>query len=208
MWKTGLDIETIEVIKTAIIWLYIASTIAVVVGVYLEGERFPERTKIRGWQILLAALTAETLLGGLMFAADARIDQIQKHEIIELETKLEPRSLSEAEISAIAATLSRFAPQEFTIASYGGEPAQAAGRLRLALERAGWTWFDPENPILLASGSVGIQVRAQSEGTRREAAKTLVGELKARFAETELMPPETARADPGNRIEILIGSKY
>jgi hypothetical protein len=201
-----LDTDSLEHTKEVLIWLYVLATIGVIIGVYMEGERFSERTKLLGWRILLLSLATETLFGTLIFATDGRISRIQRSEIIALETKLSPRTLSNPEAAELAALLKPFGGQEFTIGSYGGEAAALASRLRTVLEKADWKWFDPEYQILPLAGTVGIQVWARSQGSHG-AAKPLVDTLNGRWIEAMLLPDQPDNPND-NKIEIIVGSKF
>jgi hypothetical protein len=205
--KMIVDIDTLEGAKVVLIWLYVLSTIGVIVGVYLEGERFSDHTKLVGWRILLCSLAVETLFGTLIFAADGKISKDQRYEIIALQTKLAPRSLNFAQMSEISAALAKFSGQEFTIGSYGGEPELIAIPIRAALEQANWKWFDPEFHIVPLAGTVGIQVWASTQGSRL-AAQALVGALADKDIAATLLPKELPAQPNTDKIEMIVGSKF
>jgi hypothetical protein len=127
---------------------------------------------------------------------------------LKAESKLAARSLSDAEVAEIAASLKQFSQQEFAIASYGGEAASLAVRLKQLLESAGWKWFEPQSQILPLPGTVGIQVWAYSEGSGRDAARTLVKALNDKSIDAMLLPAEKAQSSPDNKIEIIVGAKF
>jgi hypothetical protein len=202
-----VDIDTLEGAKVALIWLYVLSTIGVIVGVYLEGERFSDHTKLVGWRILLCSLAVETLFGALIFAADGKISNDQRHEIIALQKKLAPRSLNFAKMAEISAAVAKFSGQEFTIGSYGGEPELIAITIRATLEQANWKWFDPEFQIVPLAGTVGIQIWAYAEGSRN-AAYELVLALADKDIAATLLPREPPPQSNNDKIEMIIGSKF
>ena len=206
-WFNSLPIDNIEAFKGWLFALYVVATIGVIAGVYFEADRFSEPTKQRGRQLLLSALAAETLFGMGIFALDGRIGQIQRGEIIALETKLAPRSLSAADLAEIAAKLKRFAGQEFTVGGYDGEPASIAARVRLALEMSNWKYFVPDMQIIALPGTVGIQVWAYSGGSTRDAAKALVTVLNGKAIDAQLLPIQP-QDQVNAKIEIIVGSKF
>jgi hypothetical protein len=131
-----VDIDTLEGAKNALIWLYVLSTIGVIIGVYFEGERFSEHTKLLGWRLLLWSLAAETLFGVLIFAADGRISRIQRDEIIALETRITPRVLTSEQYNVIQ-TLRGKVTAVSVMASPDVEPAMFSAQLQAALVDAG-----------------------------------------------------------------------
>jgi hypothetical protein len=142
----------------------------------------------------------------LLFGFDEGISNAQQSKIIALETKLAPRTLSEADAAEVAFLLKQFKGQEFTIGSYGGEAALLADRLKVILEKADWKWFIPEYQILPLAGATGIQIWARSQDSR-EAARALIKALGDKFIEAALFPNQPD--DPSNRkIEIIVGSKF
>jgi hypothetical protein len=206
--KMILDIETLEGAKEALIWLYVLSTIGVIVGVYLEGERFSEPTKLLGWRLLLWSLSAETLFGILIFAADGRISRIQRDDIIALETKLAPRILSNQQSAAVAHGLKSFGGQEFTVASFGGEAFSLASRITEVLKKADWKYFEPEMQLLPMAGTIGIQVWVHPDSGRiTKAAEALVEELNGKSIEAALLKHHP-QSPKDNRIEVIVGSKF
>ncbi len=203
---TFVTSDNLEYGRFALAVALVFANVAVWSGVYLEGDRFAESTKKIGWKILVIALAAEAAFAAILVVVDSEMSRRQKGEIIALETKLAPRTLSNEEAAQLAALLRQFGAQEFTIGSYGGEAASLAGRLKAVLEKADWKWFDPEYQIVPLAGTIGIQVWARSHGSR-EAAKPLVDALNGKLLEATLLPDQPN--DPTNeKIEIIVGSKF
>jgi hypothetical protein len=186
----------------------VLASFAVAAGIIFESPKYPASVhRVATWCVIVG-VGIEAICTITLFVFDEGISGKQQEKIIALETKLAPRSLSDSEVAELAKILEPFSGQEFTIASYGGEPAQLWARIRGILEKARWKWFDPEMQILLLPGTVGIQVWEYRDGTAREAAQTLVGALKAKDIDAMLLPAETTNAHPDSKIEMLIGSKY
>lgn len=158
---------------------------------------------------VIIGVMGELLADAGIFAAGDRVEELANAKIIALETKLAPRSLSNAEIAEVSDALRKFSGQQFTIGSYGGEPAMIAARVKTALEGAGWKFFVPENQIVLLAGTVGIQVWAWPEGPARDAGKALTAVLNGKAFDAQLLPERPYNDDPNmTKIEILVGSKY
>jgi hypothetical protein len=205
----SFTIDQLETGKHVLDVFFVFATGGVWLGVWLENEKFSKSARTLGWRILVLCLGAEVLFSVLIMQADTDIDRRQKDEIVALETKLAPRSLSKSDLSEIAAHLKQFAGQEFNMISYGGEPASIAARLRQALEKAEWKWYKPGMQGAPPAGTVGIQIWAYSDGPARNAANALVGALNAKEIEAALLPEQPQPQDPNpNRVDIVVGSKF
>jgi len=80
---------------------YVLATIGVAVGVSLDEDDRPAKTKRLGEKILFWSLVADTLFTILIFAADGGISKVQNDEIIALRTQTAARPWSEAQFDAI-----------------------------------------------------------------------------------------------------------
>jgi hypothetical protein len=187
----------------------VLASVAVGGGIILERPKYSAAVHRVAFWLIVGGVIFEAICTIFLFVFDEGISASQQSKIIALETKLAPRTLSEAEVVEVAGTLKQFGGQEFTIASYGGEPAMLAGRLRNVFEIAGWKWFNPEYQLMPLPGTVGIQIWAYSDSSR-EAARQLIKALDDKFIEAALLPPGPGpTTDPDNKkIEIIVGSKF
>src|ERR1700722_236717 len=97
----NLSTDDLEVYRLVLFSLYVFATIGVLVGVFLERERFSETVKDRGWTILVVSLALETLFSGIVFACDSEISRQQKVKL-------------EKERSARLAMLDQLKPRDIT----------------------------------------------------------------------------------------------
>jgi hypothetical protein len=191
----------------------VLASFAVGAGIILESPKYSESIHRVAVGLVIAGVVVEAACTIFLFVFDEGISSAQQLKIIALETRLAPRTLSDPEVAEIAAKLSLFGGQEFTIGTYDGEAASLARRLRVVLEKADWKWFDPANQLLPLAGTIGIQVWAWSQDSRK-AAGLLVDALKGKAIDATLLPA-TLRPDPDQprnpnikRIEMIVGSKF
>jgi hypothetical protein len=139
---------------------YVLATIGVLLGVYWEGEHFPQQTQQRGWRLLLLSLALDTFFTLSIFAADGWISQLQRREIVALQIQAAPRVLTSEQISNIVAALKPFGSQTYdlsippTLEPGSGLVSQLIGTLR----QAGWTLqsFKGPGPTTVLSPLVAI----------------------------------------------------
>jgi len=101
----------------------IAASFAVAVGIVMENPKWSLANVL-----VVGGVAFEAVCTLLLFGFDEGISDAQQSKIIALETKLAPRTLSDAEIAKITDGLKKFKGQEYTVASYGGEPLSFARR--------------------------------------------------------------------------------
>jgi hypothetical protein len=185
----------------------VAASFAVAGGIIFESPKYSPAIHRIATSLVIGGVAVEALCMVCLFVVDEAISSAQQVKIIALETKLAPRSLSDAEVAEISGVLKKFDGQEFTVAGYDGEPASIASRVKHTLEKSDWKYFTPELQILALPGTVGIQVWAYSEGPTRDAATALVAALNGKAIDAQLAPDKPQ--DPTNKkIEIIVGSKF
>jgi hypothetical protein len=118
MVATSSMIDWLEDAKWVFVVIYVVSTIGVAIGVYWEGDHFPKARQQAGWKLLLACLGADTLLTILIFAADGGISHIQRAEIISLNTRIAPRSLTTEQQKTLAESFAKFPGKMVSVSSY------------------------------------------------------------------------------------------
>lgn len=134
------DISDIEATNYIFFVLYILFGLAVVLGAYWEGHQFDKPKQKRGRRLLFLALLAEWLFGILIFAGDARINQLQRNEIISLQKSAAPRNLTTEQQQTIVSKLKQFASQGYDLSLPNMlEPgSQFDAELISTLKEAGW----------------------------------------------------------------------
>jgi hypothetical protein len=80
----SVSTENIEWTKLLLNVLYVAATIGVWAGVWLEGKNFSELTQEIGWKLLIACLGTEAIFGLAMLQLDSEIAGRQKLEVARL----------------------------------------------------------------------------------------------------------------------------
>jgi hypothetical protein len=114
MTSTSL-IVPLEIAKLAFFVAYVVATIGVIIGVYWEEERFPKEKQQRGWRLLIGSLALDTLFTIFIFGTDGWIGSIQRAQIILLEARLAPRTLTPAAMTRVADKLKQFGPQSYDL---------------------------------------------------------------------------------------------
>ncbi len=213
MLSNSALIFPLEIAKFAFFAVYVAATIGVIVGVYLEGDQFDKETQQRGWRILVRSLAVDTLFTILIFGTDGWISSIQRGEIIALEDRLAARTLSDTQVSAIAEKLKAFGGQEFDIVTYWKNPEALglANRLYDALLKAGWKYDKPPNGEFLLGVETGIDLafdRRVSLNVAKAFVETLASaaNLQVTMDAQSVMGPLPA-GDPSPKITISVGIK-
>jgi hypothetical protein len=96
----SIDLDHLESTKLALNLLFLAATVGVWVGVWMEGKRFLEKTNERGWRLLVACLGIEAIFGIAILQIDSEISRRQAATIAEVQT-------SNAELLVQAGTLQK-----------------------------------------------------------------------------------------------------
>ena len=78
---SSLEESRLELLRDAILVVYVAATVGVILGVGWEDEAFSKKWRHIGWLLLLFSLGLETLLTIGLFAADSEIIGRQRKEI-------------------------------------------------------------------------------------------------------------------------------
>lgn len=139
----------------------IVASLAVWLGIVLEAERF--------WSIPTMCVTfgvaIEAVCTILLFGFDEGISSAQRStistqrgEIITLERRLAARTLTDAQVNAIAKRLSQFKGQDFDIVTYWQNPESLSlsNRIYPALVGAGWKYDKPTNGEFLIGVQTGV----------------------------------------------------
>jgi hypothetical protein len=210
MFSTSL-LHPLEYAKWFFFLLYVASTIAVTVGVYWENERFPKAKQELGWRLLILALAFDTFFTILIFGTDAWINQIQQREIIALETRLAARTLSDEQMQRITDSLEQYKGQEFKIVTYWDmkEPVALANQIYASLDRAGWNYIKLQSPQFMLGGTEGVQVWRHPDADDRvqKAADALVAALNDTGAAAVLKLENPTNNPVHNTITLNVGTK-
>jgi hypothetical protein len=180
----------LEIAKFAFFIVYIAATIGVVVGVYLEGDQFDKKTQQRGWRILLRSLAIDTLFTILIFGTDGWIGSIQRSEIIGLQKRLAARSLTDEQKMSIASRLKQFPPQTIQIIPYwqNKESLDIANAIAETLQKDGWTIHNPERYTALIGVIAGVYISVDKRAS--EAAKGAAKELARALNDNDVLTTE------------------
>lgn len=212
MMSTSL-IAPLEIAKIVFFAVYVAATIGVLVGVYWEGDQFPKEKQQRGWLLLVRSLAVDTLFTILVFGVDGWISAIQREEIIALEIRLAPRSLSDGQLSEIAKALAPFAGQEFDIVTFwdSKEPHDLTNRIYAALTSpiANWKYIKPQSGEFLLGGLEGTQIWAHPEADKqtKDAVNALIEALRKEGIATEAKEQNLTNNPKHNKIVINVGTK-
>jgi hypothetical protein len=214
-------IDLLEDVKWIFVFLYIACTIGVTIGVHWENDKFPKEKQQRGHSLLIWSLIGDTLFTILIFATDGWVSQIQGSEIIALETILAPRFLTDAQISMIADTLRPFEGTVFHVVTYptDPEPSALAGKIASALKGAGWERIPLEDSLFGVTAGVIVSPNNSicessgrcTQGTVSEAdqmaAQALVMALKKAGLSAVLSPGSLVVNPKRIAVQIAVGKK-
>lgn len=191
-------IVPLEIAKFVFFAVYVAATIGVIVGVYLEGDQFDKETQQRGWRLLVGALAVDTLFTVLVFGTDGWISHIQRNEIIALENRLAARSLTSAQVDDIIGRMKQFPGQHFDIVPYWKNPESMglSNRIYDALLKAGWLYDKPANTEFILGVETGVILLfdKRSEATEK-VAKALIEALRTNDISADV-DPGVAAATP------------
>jgi hypothetical protein len=81
--------DQLSLVKLISFALYTAATVGVVVGVYLESEKFSAATKERGWKLLVISLAQEIFLAIIIFSLDWEVSRRQGLKVSEINSVTE-----------------------------------------------------------------------------------------------------------------------
>lgn len=117
MFET-LSIDALEILRWVIFAFFVASAVAVTLGVFWENEDNEKPARHKGWLVLVWALGAEIVLTIGVFVVDGVISQRQKAEIISLQERTAPRRLTITQCKEIVDSLSDFSGRKVRVATY------------------------------------------------------------------------------------------
>ncbi len=198
---------------------YVVAAVFVTLGVYLEKKEFEESTHKIGWRMLVGSLGIEIVLTIFIFAVDARISALQRNEIIALQKRLAPRSLTAEQLERLVNALKPFKETLYDFSFWTPESITFMQQLAYLLKDAGWTlvpWTGGGNVWSFSqdvpAGQVplfGIEVRIFDPALSL-AMKTLAAELRS--AGIEEVYEVIARAPlpdspQAHTMHIMIGQK-
>jgi hypothetical protein len=212
----------LEIAKFVFFAVYVAATVGVIVGVYLEGDQFDKETQQRGWRLLVGSLAVDTLFTVLVFGMDGWIASIQRAEIIALERQIAPRDLTSQQQGSIASAIRPFASMHFDLAmSTQLEPIRLMEKIEDALIMGGWLEVPPDPrtttfnrinkpPVGIRTvAAVWILFSEKSDERFREAAIALVGALRKEGIASQLTETTEKSTTPFDldKIHVWIGEK-
>jgi hypothetical protein len=186
------NITSLECLKVVLFALFCATTIGVIIGVYLEQDEYAAATQKIGWRLLLYSLGAELFFSVLIFCTDSRITALQRTEIIRLDSKLvalAPRQqLLQGHLrSGFISNVKSFPGQKvetrycraYPQPSFDDEAIGTAMLIASALVQAGWE--SPHAVPVANCGGEGIFISTESDApeSTRNAARALLLALSA-----------------------------
>jgi hypothetical protein len=148
--------DMIESIHKLLMIGIVAANIIVWWGVYLEGDKFPEDVKNRGWKILLIGLAAEAAFGFLLPVVDTFISNKQKADIAALYVRATNAENDTAKLKQSTTLLDARAKEAVA------EAAKANERTETLKKVVGWRQLSPKqfetlaDELAKARGSVTI----------------------------------------------------
>jgi hypothetical protein len=196
---------------------FVLATIAVVVGLYWESEKFIPTVQKRGKKLLLVALIIEAVSGGLTIGSDGIISQSQERTV---EQMLSHRILSREQREQISSTLAPYpAGDFFTFTDPEDEPWGFVMDIAATLTKSGWVWRPCTNvingsfpmqpldgrPASCSTIASGIEIHASPDFEK------LAGELADAIREPSVIGMDNVQVilNPrlNNRLIIIVGSK-
>jgi hypothetical protein len=200
--------------------IYAGSAIGVVIGLRWESERFIPPVQKLGKKVLLWSLAFETAFGLLTIIAEGLISQVQKIEIIALETRIAPRFISVDARNRIAEEMKRFQGQEYSgmVASDVDDAWGIWREICTALDSANWhrllppglaaTNLGPPAGIPLAPPpGVMILVASERWSDLRSTANALADAITAEGIAAGAAPAGGLTEQQPNAVMIVIGPK-
>jgi hypothetical protein len=128
----------------------------------------------------------------------------------QIEQRFADRTMTDAQVKAIADTIKPFAGQEFQITTFWQlkEPLAITQRIFHALNFAGWQYIKPASPEFLLEAMAGIQVYVHPVADERtkKAADSLVSILTKEGIDSELRQLNDPK-NPSNKLYINVGTK-
>jgi hypothetical protein len=199
-------------------WLFGAAIIGsalVALGILLESHWPFSRMKFReklGIILVVLGVVIEASFTFALLTFDEGLSRSQKSQIIELESRLAARQLSDTEVSEIQNRLRQFAPAPFQIIPYWDDPESKniADRIAFTLGTIGWRLENPERytiiPGVIAGVIVNVDSRASdnARGAARELAAALAGN---HIVAVEKERPDTTTNPPSEGINLQVGIK-
>jgi hypothetical protein len=143
-------------------------------------------------------------------AAEAnRIAEAERLARLKIEERFAPRTLTEAQVNAIAAAMSPFSGQEFWVQTFWDldEPLTLTKRIAGVLSLARWRFVKQESRPMMLGGFAGISVSVQAEADERTnaAAASLVSALNKVGIASKLVVYSGPKTP--NQIRIAVGTK-
>jgi len=111
---------------------------AVTWGLVREADKFWSLTNL----LIIGGVVLEAICTILLFRFDEGISDTQQSKIIALETRLAPRSLSNAQIASLGEVMKAFPKFSFDVSGSDREPLDFGIQIASALKLAGDEWKD------------------------------------------------------------------
>lgn len=215
MWTaiiSHLGVDELEVANWYLIILEALSAICCGVGIVWESGDYG-RDKVRiGKRLVIWGVAGETLFSLLLFWSDGRISEIQRDQIIALETRLAARTLTDSQVAEIKKKLSPFSGQVFEVIPYwqNNESLSIANRIADALTGAGWKIDEPKAYTALIGVVTGVIVfvdKGASENARHAAQELTAALSAAGIDATKDDGNNVINPNPTDKIRMSVGIK-
>jgi hypothetical protein len=162
-------------------------------------------------RLVIWGVVLETLCSIALFTFDEGLSGAQQSKIIALETRLAARTLSDAQVDALAARLKPLNSQHFDIVTYWKNPESLniTNRIYAALIKAGWIYDKPPSGEFILGVQTGVTALydKRAPGVEKAATAFLEG-LKANgidAADDGQNPPANEPINP--KLTINVGIK-
>lgn len=110
------DVEFLEAINVWLLWFEVGSAFSCAIGIAYETVDLGKRAQHHAVWVVVVAAFAEAVFAVLLFVSDGQISKLQRDQIVALETRLAPRTLSAAALNRIAMKLKPFDGVAFDVA--------------------------------------------------------------------------------------------
>jgi hypothetical protein len=160
----------------------VLASFAVGAGIIFESPKYSAHVQHVAMWGVIAGVVVEAACTITLFAFDEGISNAQQDKIVNLETRLASRSLSDLQIEAVAKRLEPFAGQKFALITYWNNPESYAltNRVFEALKKANWELdLSKQNGIMIGVQTGIVMLRDGRVESSVKAADELVAALTA-----------------------------
>jgi len=214
-----MDADTLAILNS---WLLVGAGVAAIVasfGIVWETQNNGEEFAKIAHRCVIMGVALETLFSLALFMSEERIASVQRGQIISLEEKLSPRSLTATQQADITEKVMEFSgvPFDFSLQP-GAEPFALMEQIGASLKAAGWNrqpWqgtpivFTPPgqpNAGMVAFAGLEIQIHDSRTAEWGPATKALWDALLAAGIKATALRI-TDNSELPNAIHIKIGTK-